>query len=47
MPFLLIPLMFFIIGLIIVAVFAIGIFLLKLHCTGLTHHLSCVALLAA
>jgi len=30
MPFLLIPLMFFIIGLIIVAVFAIGIFLLKL-----------------
>lgn len=30
MPFLLIPIMFFIVGLILVAVFAIGIFLLKL-----------------
>lgn len=30
MPFLLIPLMFFIVGLVLVAVFAIGIFLLKL-----------------
>ena len=30
MPFLIIPIMFFIVGLVLVAVFAIGIFLLKL-----------------